>query len=46
MVCAVSGSCGFDGAMQQATLVSMAWRWKGKVTRRERFLWEMDAVIV
>ncbi len=30
---------------QQRTLASMAWSLKGKVTRRERFLAEMDAVI-
>ena len=29
----------------QQTLASMAWQAKGKVTRRERFLAEMDAVI-
>lgn len=29
----------------QATFASLAWRGKGKVTRRERFLAEMDAVI-
>jgi IS5 family transposase len=29
----------------QRTFASMAWRAKGKVTRRERFLAEMDAVI-
>jgi len=29
----------------QRTLASMAWQAKGKVTRRERFLAEMDAVI-
>jgi transposase, IS5 family len=29
----------------QRTFASMAWRQKGKVTRRERFLAEMDAVI-
>ena len=31
--------------MKQATFASMAWAAKGKVTRRERFLAEMDAVI-
>jgi transposase, IS5 family len=31
--------------MQQTTFASMAWQNKGKVTRRERFLAEMDAVI-
>jgi len=30
---------------EQLTLASMAWQTKGKVTRRERFLAEMDAVI-
>jgi IS5 family transposase len=30
---------------QQRTFASMAWTHKGKVTRRERFLAEMDAVI-
>ena len=30
---------------QQRTFASMAWSTKGKVTRRERFLAEMDAVI-
>ncbi len=29
----------------QGTFASMAWNRKGKVTRRERFLAEMDAVI-
>jgi len=29
----------------QRTFASMAWQAKGKVTRRERFLAEMDAVI-
>jgi IS5 family transposase len=31
--------------MKQTTFASMAWEKKGKVTRRERFLAEMDAVI-
>lgn len=31
--------------MKQSTFASMAWSAKGKVTRRERFLAEMDAVI-
>lgn len=31
--------------MKQATFASLAWTAKGKVTRRERFLAEMDAVI-
>jgi IS5 family transposase len=30
---------------EQRTLASLAWQTKGKVTRRERFLAEMDAVI-
>ena len=30
---------------KQRTFASMAWAHKGKVTRRERFLAEMDAVI-
>jgi len=29
----------------QWTFASMAWSQKGKITRRERFLAEMDAVI-
>ena len=29
----------------QRTFASMAWNQKGKVTRRERFLAEMDAVM-
>ncbi len=29
----------------QGTFASVAWSQKGKVTRRERFLAEMDAVI-
>ena len=29
----------------QRTFASMAWSGKGKITRRERFLAEMDAVI-
>lgn len=32
--------------MQQTTLTSLAWKSKGKVTRRERFLAEMNAVIL
>ena len=31
---------------EQRTFASMAWAHKGKVTRRERFLAEMDAVIL
>lgn len=34
-----------ERVMQQTTFASMAWQNKGKVTRRERFLAEMDAVI-
>ena len=30
---------------EQQTFASLAWRTKGKVTRRERFLAEMEAVI-
>ena len=30
---------------EQRTFTSEAWKQKGKVTRRERFLAEMDAVI-
>ena len=30
---------------EQRTFASMAWSAKGKVTQRERFLAEMDAVI-
>src|SRR6266849_9761663 len=42
---AVGISGGVDRAMQQTTFASMAWQNKGKITRRERFLAEMDAVI-
>jgi transposase, IS5 family len=31
--------------MQQRTFASVAWDKKGKITRRERFFAEMDAVI-
>ena len=31
--------------MKQTTFASVAWEKKGKITRRERFLAEMDAVI-
>jgi len=31
--------------MKQTTFASLAWNGKGKVTRRERFLGEMDAVV-
>lgn len=31
--------------MKQTTFASLAWKSKGKVTRRERFLAEMNAVI-
>jgi hypothetical protein len=30
---------------EQRTFASLAWQSKGKVTRRERFLAQMDAVI-
>ena len=42
---AVSSSGGVVSKMQQTTFASMAWQSKGKITRRERFLAEMDAVI-
>jgi transposase, IS5 family len=42
---AVSSSGGVIRTMQQTTFASVAWEKKGKVTRRERFLAEMDAVI-
>jgi IS5 family transposase len=42
---AVSSSGGVIRTMQQTTFSSVAWEKKGKVTRRERFLAEMDAVI-
>jgi IS5 family transposase len=42
---AVSSSGGAIRTMQQTTFASVAWEKKGKVTRRERFLAEMDAVI-
>jgi hypothetical protein len=38
-------SCGGVVMSRQRTFASMAWQAKGKVTRRERFLAEMDAVI-
>jgi IS5 family transposase len=31
--------------MKQTSFASVAWEKKGKITRRERFLAEMDAVI-
>src|SRR5260370_25218820 len=40
-----NGGCGGEGMGNQRTFASMAWQAKGKVTRRERFLAEMDAVI-
>src|SRR3979490_99917 len=40
-----SGGCGGVEMGRQRTFASMAWNGKGKVTRRERFLAEMDAVI-
>src|SRR6266404_436859 len=39
------GRCGGVEMGNQRTFASMAWNGKGKVTRRERFLAEMDAVI-
>jgi transposase, IS5 family len=36
---------GRGNAMKQMTFASSAWQNKGKVTRRERFLGEMDAVV-
>src|ERR1700716_3272388 len=39
------GRCGGVRMGNQRTFASMAWNGKGKVTRRERFLGEMDAVI-
>src|SRR5882672_2102116 len=39
------GGCGGAGMGNQRTFASMAWNGKGRVTRRERFLGEMDAVI-
>src|ERR1700730_1145628 len=39
------GRGGGVGMGNQRTFASMAWNGKGKVTRRERFLGEMDAVI-
>ena len=44
-MCALGISGGVDRAMQQTTFASMAWQNKGKITRREGFLAEMDAVI-
>jgi hypothetical protein len=39
-------SCGgTDRTGRQTTFASLAWEKKGKITRRERFLAEMDAVI-
>src|ERR1035437_9822355 len=37
--------CGGGVMSEQRTFASMAWAHKSKVTRRERFLAEMDAVI-
>src|SRR5712672_2257133 len=42
---AESSSGGAIRTMQQTTFSSVAWEKKGKITRRERFLAEMDAVI-
>src|ERR1700740_237088 len=39
------GRCGGVEMGNQRTFASLAWNGKGKVTRRERFLAEMDAVI-
>src|SRR5882757_571669 len=39
------GRCGGVEMGNQRTFASMAWNGKGKVTRRERFLAEMEAVI-
>src|SRR3984893_2612257 len=39
------GGCGGEEMGKQETFASIAWQAKGKVTRRERFLGEMDAVI-
>src|SRR5436853_3253395 len=39
------GRCGGEEMGNQRTFASLAWNGKGKVTRRERFLAEMDAVI-
>ena len=44
-VCRDSEGAGQRGTMKQTTFASVAWEKKGKVTRRERFLAEMDAVI-
>jgi len=41
----IDGGCGGDGMSKQRTFASVEWNQKGKVTRRERFLAEMDAVI-
>src|SRR5260370_766228 len=38
-------SSGADRTMKQPTFASVAWEKKGKITRRERFLAEMDVVI-
>src|ERR1700736_1322520 len=39
------GGCGGEEMGNQRTFASLAWNGKGKVTRRERFLAEMEAVI-
>ena len=44
-VCSEQQRSELDGTMQQTTFASVAWEKKGKITRRERFLAEMDAVI-
>src|SRR6202162_520432 len=45
MRAASSSAQGMRIGMKQTTFASVAWEKKGKVTRRERFLAEMDAVI-
>src|SRR2546429_524006 len=40
-----NSGCADRRVMKQRTFASAAWDKKGKVTRRERFLAEMDAVI-
>jgi hypothetical protein len=46
MLCAAGvWRAGERGPIKQATFESVAWEHKGRVTRRERLLAEMDAVI-
>jgi transposase, IS5 family len=45
VLCAVDSSGGVERFMKQATFASAARDRKGKMTRRERFLAKMDAVI-